>query len=172
MAHFHYIMVGGMVTAFFAGLHFWWPKMTGRTYSEPFARLAALLMFVGFNATFFPQFILGYLGMPRRYWEYPEEFAIWNVLSSFGAVILGLAYLLPLVYLALSLRRPSDAGDNPWNATGTEWTTSSPPPRDNFNIRPTVEHEPYNYHARDSQPDERHEGRTQHGQGGVGKRSQ
>ena len=73
VAHFHYIMVGGMVTAFFAGLHFWWPKMTGRTYSEPFARLAALLMFVGFNATFFPQFMLGYLGMPRRYWEYPDR---------------------------------------------------------------------------------------------------
>ncbi len=171
VAHFHYIMVGGMVTAFFAGLHFWWPKMTGRTYSEQFARLAALLMFVGFNATFFPQFILGYLGMPRRYWEYPEEFAIWNVLSSFGAVILGLAYLLPLVYLSLSLRRPMDAGDNPWNATGVEWTTASPPPRDNFRVLPTVAQEPYCYHAEDSRPDQRHEGGTQRGQGRAEERS-
>ena len=157
VAHFHYIMVGGMVSAFFAGLHFWWPKITGRSYSENWARLAALLMFVGFNFTFFPQYILGYLGMPRRYHSYPPEFQIWNVLSSFGAVILAVAYLLPLVYLSLSLLRGQRVGDNPWKATGLEWTTASPPPRDNFARRPTVDGEPYRYHAQDREPDRREE---------------
>lgn len=155
VAHFHYIMVGGMVTAFFGGLHYWWPKVTGRHYSEPWARLAAILMFVGFNFTFFPQFILGYLGMPRRYHSYPPEFQIWHVLSSAGAVILALAYLVPLVYLTLSLRYGRRAGDNPWGATGLEWATTSPPPRENFLIPPTVDSEPYRYHATHEEPVER-----------------
>ncbi len=152
VAHFHYIMVGGMVSAFFAGLHFWWPKMTGRMYSEIWARLAALLMFLGFNFTFFPQFILGYMGMPRRYHSYPPEFEAWNLLSSAGAVILAVAYLLPFVYLSLSLVRGRPAGDNPWHARGLEWETSSPPPRENFGTLPTVTREPYDYHADEEEP--------------------
>ncbi len=152
VAHFHYIMVGGMVTAFFGGLHFWWPKITGRHYSESWARLAAILMFVGFNFTFFPQFILGYLGMPRRYHSYPPEFQIWHILSSGGAVILALAYLVPLIYLTLSLRYGRRAGDNPWHASGLEWATASPPPRDNFVVPPSVDSEPYNYHAPRDEP--------------------
>ncbi len=101
IAHFHYIMVGGMVSAYFAALHYWWPKMTGKMYPEMIARAAALLMFLGFNLTFFPQYILGYLGMPRRYHAYPPEFQVLNVLSSAGATILAAAYLLPLFYLTL-----------------------------------------------------------------------
>ena len=93
VAHFHYIMVGGTVSAFFGGLHYWWPKITGRLYSESWAQFAAVLMFFGFNFTFFPQFILGYLGMPRRYQIYPPEFQVYHVLSSAGAVVLAAACL-------------------------------------------------------------------------------
>ena len=146
VAHFHYIMVGGSVSAFFGGLHFWWPKITGRMYSENFARFAAICMFAGFNFTFFPQFILGYLGMPRRYHEYPEEFQIWHVMSSTGAVVLAVAYLMPLFYFGYSLLHGKRAPDNPHDATGLEWTTRSPPPRENFETAPVVTSEPYVYH--------------------------
>ena len=132
VAHFHYIMVGGMVSAFFGGLHFWWPKITGRLYHELWAQIAAVLMFAGFNATFFPQYILGYLGMPRRYHAYAPEFQPLHVASSLGAVVLGAAYLLPLAYLGWSLFRGERAPTNPWNAKGLEWTTPSPPPKHNF----------------------------------------
>ena len=107
-----------MVSAYFGGLHFWWPKMTGRIYPEMIARAAALLMFVGFNLTFFPQFILGYEGMPRRYHAYPPEFQVLNVLSSAGASILAVAYLAPLAYLVWSLLHGERARANPWDAKG------------------------------------------------------
>ena len=149
IAHFHYIMVGGTVSAFFGGLHYWWPKITGRLYPEMWARMAALLTFVGFNLTFFPQFILGYLGMPRRYYTYPPEWQAWNVLSSAGASILAVAYLLPLGYLGWSLWRGERAGPNPWRATGLEWQTSSPPPKDNFGHTPVVTAGPYLYDPED-----------------------
>ena len=145
VAHFHYIMVGGMVTAFMAGLHYWWPKITGRLYPEKLGQLAALIMFIGFNLTFFPQFILGYLGMPRRVHDYAPEFQIYNVLSTAGASILGVAYLLPLIYLIWSLRNGKKAGPNPWHATGLEWKTPSPPPKHNFEKTPIVTEEPYHY---------------------------
>ena len=164
VAHFHYIMVGGMVSAFFAGLHFWWPKITGRMYSEGFARAAALLMFVGFNVTFFPQFILGFMGMPRRYWSYPPEFQILNLMSSFGAMILALAYVLPMIYFALSLWRGRMAGDNPWRATGLEWATASPPPRENFAEAPVVDSAPYDYHPAHAEPTEREDERDREDQ--------
>jgi cytochrome c oxidase subunit 1 len=131
IAHFHYIMVGGTVTAYLVAMHFWWPKMTGRLYPE-FGRLAALLIFVGFNLTFFPQFLLGYLGMPRRYHEYPADFQILHVLSSAGTTVLAVGYLLPLCYLLWSLRYGVRAGPNPWAAAGLEWTVPSPPPTRNF----------------------------------------
>ena len=146
VAHFHYIMVGGSVSAFFGGLHFWWPKITGRMYSETMAKFAAVSMFFGFNFTFFPQFVLGYLGMPRRYHEYPPEFQLWHVMSSTGAIVLAFAYLWPLVYFAWSLVKGERAGDNPFDATGLEWQTSSPPPKDNFREPPTVTADPYGYH--------------------------
>ncbi|HEY5298024.1 MAG TPA: cytochrome c oxidase subunit I [Verrucomicrobiae bacterium] len=145
VAHFHYIMVGGMVTAFMGGLHYWWPKITGRMYPEKLAQLAAIIMFVGFNLTFFPQFVLGYLGMPRRVHDYAPEFQIYNVLSTAGASILGLAYLLPLIYFIWSLRHGKKAGPNPWRATGLEWKTSSPPPKNNFAETPIVTEDAYNY---------------------------
>jgi cytochrome c oxidase subunit I len=145
VAHFHYIMVGGMVTAFMGGLHFWWPKITGRMYPEGWGKIAAATMFIGFNLTFFPQFVLGYLGMNRRYWEYDPQFQVLNVLSSAGASILGIAYLLPLGYFLWSLKYGPRAGDNPWNAAGLEWTIPSPPPKHNFPVTPEVTTEPYNY---------------------------
>ncbi|HEX5442291.1 MAG TPA: cbb3-type cytochrome c oxidase subunit I [Pirellulales bacterium] len=160
VAHFHYIMVGGTVMAYMGGIHFWWPKMTGRLYPEAWARFSAILIFVGFNLTFFPQYILGYLGMPRRYHVYPEEFQVLNVMSSAGASILAVGYLFPLTYLLWSLRYGPFAPPNPWRATGLEWQTSSPPPTENFPTTPIVDAEPYDYPrfdaewaARASQPE-------------------
>src|SRR5438309_2338148 len=145
IAHFHYIMVGGTVSAYFGGLHYWWPKIIGRHYPEIWARMTAILTFVGFNLTFFPQFILGYLGMPRRYYTYPPEWQSWNVLSSAGASILAFAYILPLGYLGWSLFRGERAGPNPWRATGLEWQVPSPPPQYNFERTPVVTAGPYLY---------------------------
>jgi cytochrome c oxidase subunit 1 len=145
IAHFHFIMVGGAVMAYLAGIHFWWPKITGRMYPEGWGKIAAGLVFVGFNLTFLPQFILGYVGMPRRYHAYSGEFQVLNVLSSAGASILAIGYLLPLVYLLWSLRYGELAGDNPWAAVGLEWNTSSPPPTFNFDQTPVVTWEAYEY---------------------------
>jgi cytochrome c oxidase subunit 1 len=145
VAHFHYIMVGGAVMGYLGGIHFWWPKITGRLYPDAWARFAALVVFVGFNLTFFPQFMLGYLGMPRRYAVYPEEFQVLNVMSSAGASILGVGYLIPLIYLIWSMRYGPAAGPNPWGARGLEWETPSPPPTENFEEIPIVTEEAYNY---------------------------
>jgi cytochrome c oxidase subunit 1 len=145
IAHFHYVMVGGMVTAYLAGIHFWWPKMTGRMYNEYWSKMSALLVFVGFNATFFPQFVLGYLGMPRRYHAYPDEFQMLNVLSSAGASILAVGFALPFFYLLYSLKYGKIAGPNPWGAAGLEWQTTSPPPTFNFDETPVVTQEAYSY---------------------------
>jgi cytochrome c oxidase subunit 1 len=145
IAHFHYIMVGGMVMAYMGGIHYWWPKITGRLYSEMWGRIAAVIIFFGFNLTFFPQYILGYLGMPRRYHVYPPEFQMLNVMSTAGASILAVGYLLPLFYLLASLWLGKQAGPNPWQATGLEWQTSSPPPKDNFPTQPVVTRPPYDY---------------------------
>jgi cytochrome c oxidase subunit 1 len=145
VAHFHYIMVGGAIMGYLGGLHFWWPKITGRKYAEGWAKLSSLLIFVGFNLTFFPQFVLGYLGMPRRYHVYPDEFQVLNVLATAGATILGFGYLFPFSYLFHSIFRGEPAGDNPWGAKGLEWTTSSPPPTHNFHETPIVTEEAYAY---------------------------
>jgi len=147
VAHFHYIMVGGAVMAYLGGIHFWWPKITGRMYPDGWARFAALVIFVGFNLTFFPQFIIGYLGMPRRYAVYPPEFQVLNVMSSAGASILGVGYLIPLIYLIWSMRYGPAAGPNPWQAKGLEWETPSPPPTENFEEIPVVTEEAYDYAA-------------------------
>jgi cytochrome c oxidase subunit 1 len=145
VSHFHYIMVGGSVMAYFAALHFWWPKVTGRMYSDIWARIAAVLIFLGFNFTFFPQYILGVLGMPRRYHEYPPQFQVLNLFSSAGGVVLAAGYLLPLVYLGWSLFGGKHAGPNPFDARGLEWETSSPPPTHNFDREPAVPERPYDY---------------------------
>jgi len=149
IAHFHYVMVGGAIMGYMAGLHFWWPKITGRMYNEVWSKIAAVLVFAGFNLTFFPQFILGYMGMPRRYHAYPPEFQVLNVLSSAGASILGLGYLIPGIYFVASLKYGKLAGANPWGATGLEWQTSSPPPPENFEITPVVTTEAYEYGAQE-----------------------
>jgi cytochrome c oxidase subunit 1 len=145
IAHFHYIMVGGMVMAYMGGLHFWWPKISGKLYPEGWAKLSAMFVFFGFNLTFFPQFVLGYMGMPRRYQSYPPEFQVLNVLSTAGASVLAVGYVLPMIYFLWSLRYGQNAPPNPWNAAGLEWKTSSPPPTFNFEVTPVVTWEAYNY---------------------------
>ncbi|MGH9453763.1 MAG: cytochrome c oxidase subunit I [Terriglobia bacterium] len=148
IAHFHYVMVGGAIMGYMGGLHYWWPKMTGRMYSDYWARLAALIIFVGFNLTFGPQFILGFLGMPRRYATYPPNFQILNVMSSAGASILAVGYLMPIIYLIYSLKYGPMVGPNPWGAKGLEWETPSPPPTHNFDRTPVVTEEAYAYGAK------------------------
>jgi cytochrome c oxidase subunit I len=145
VAHFHYIMVGGAIMGYMGGLHYWWPKMTGRMYSEFFSRVSAILVFVGFNLTFFPQFIVGYLGMPRRYHAYPDEMQVLNVLSSAGASVLGLGYLLPVIYFLYSLKKGAVAGPNPFGGSTLEWHMQSPPLTENFIEVPEVGTEPYEY---------------------------
>ena len=145
IAHFHYIMVGGAVMGYLGGLHFWWPKISGRLYPEWLGKFAALTVFLGFNLTFFPQFILGYLGMPRRYWQYPPEFQVLNVLSTAGSTILAVGYVLPMIYFLWSMRYGKIADANPWGAAGLEWKTASPPPTENFEEIPEVTWEAYNY---------------------------
>jgi cytochrome c oxidase subunit 1 len=138
-------MVGGMLMAFLAGMHFWWPKMTGRMYPESLSKLASVTTFIGFNLTFMPQFVLGYLGMPRRYHGYPPEFQVLNVLSTAGATVLGIGYMLPLLYFGWSLKYGAIAGNNPWQATGLEWQIQSPPLTENFVKTPVMDHEAYDY---------------------------
>ena len=149
VAHFHFVMVGGMVMAYLAGIHFWWPKITGRMYSEGWAKASALLIFFGFNLTFFPQFVLGYLGMPRRYHVYPEEFQILNVMSTAGASILAVGYVILFAYLIISLFAGRKAGPNPWRAVGLEWEIPSPPGLHNFDRTPIVTREAYAYEEED-----------------------
>ena len=155
VSHFHYVMVGSTVTAFIGGLHYWWPKMTGRMYSEKLARIACGLWFIGFNATFLPQFIMGSQGMPRRYFNYLDQFQPYHAFSTFGSWILGLSMFMTLGYLLASLRKPMDAPDNPWGGTTLEWTTSSPPITHNFHGQPVLEREPYDYRP-DGQRDRNH----------------
>ena len=144
VAHFHYVMVGGNMIAFVAGLHYWWPKITGRMYNEFWGRISALLVLAGFNLTFFPQFILGTRGMPRRYYDYTKlladhpEFTFLNRLSTLGAFLLAAGLVLVAVYLAHSLFFGRPAPANPWGAATLEWQCSSPPPYDNFSVQPTV----------------------------------
>lgn len=145
VAHFHFIMVGGTVMAYMGGLHYWWPKMTGRMYPEVWARPAAFLIFFGFILTFLPQFVVGYLGMPRRYHQYVPEYQVLNVMSTAGASILAVGYVIPLVYFFWSLYYGRPAGPNPWRSYGLEWQTPSPPPPDNFPVTPVVTRAPYHY---------------------------
>ncbi len=145
VAHFHYVMVGGQVIAYLGGIHYWWPKITGRMYSEFWGKISAMLVFVGFNLTFFPQFILGYQGMPRRYASYPEEFQVLNIFSTAGASVLGVGLIMPVIYLGHSLIFGKKAGDNPWRLPGLEWRTSSPPPTENFEVMPVVTWEAYDF---------------------------
>jgi cytochrome c oxidase subunit 1 len=145
VAHFHYIMVGGAVMGYLGGLHFWWPKMTGKTYPEFWGRISACVIILGFNITFFPQFILGYLGMPRRYHAYPEYYETLNQVSTWGLILLGFGYLFPIIYLTKSLFNKETVADNYWPAAGLEWQTPSPPPEHNFITVPEKVPEAYDY---------------------------
>ena len=151
IAHFHYVMVGGTLSAYLAGLHFWWPKMTGRMYSETWGKVAAMILFIGFNLTFFPQFLLGMWGMHRRYHSYPPEMQFLNVMSSAGATILAVGFALPFFYLLWSLKYGPRAPANPWGATGLEWQMQSPPQTHNFDKIPIVTCGPYAYDAVESE---------------------
>jgi len=145
VAHFHYVMVGGQVLAYLGGLHYWWSKITGKMYSEFWSKIAAIIIFVGFNLTFFPQFILGYLGMPRRYASYPEELQVLNIFSTAGASILAIGLIIPLVYFTYSIFFGEKAPANPWLLPGLEWRTASPPPTENFEETPIVTWEAYDF---------------------------
>ncbi|MEZ5307969.1 MAG: cbb3-type cytochrome c oxidase subunit I [Pyrinomonadaceae bacterium] len=145
VAHFHYVMVGGTVLGYLGGIHYWWSKMTGKEYSEFWGKISAMLVFIGFNLTFFPQFILGYQGMPRRYAAYPEELQVLNIFSTAGATVLGVGLTLPVLYLTHSIFFGKKAEDNPWMLSGLEWRTTSPPPTFNFKETPVVTWEAYSF---------------------------
>jgi cytochrome c oxidase subunit 1 len=145
VAHFHYVMMGGTVIAYFAGLHYWWPKMVGRMYNETVAAIAAYTIFVGFNLTFFTQFVLGSRGMPRRYYNYLDQFQQLHAFSTIGSFILGLGIVLMFVNLLASLRKPMDATSNPWGGRTLEWETETPPITHNFHETPVLQHGPYDY---------------------------
>jgi cytochrome c oxidase subunit 1 len=145
VAHFHYVMVGGTVMAFLAGLHYWWPKLWGKMYNELWARISCVLVFIGFNVTFFTQFILGTKGMPRRYYTYLDQYQPLHAFSSFGSWIMGLGFIIMAVYLIHSLIKGRRAGRNPWGGLTLEWTNSSPPPKENFSETPQLASGPYDY---------------------------
>ena len=144
VAHFHFVMVGGTLTALLGGLYHWWPKITGRMYSETMGRLGALLVFVGFNVTFLPQFVMGSRGMMRRYARYDPEFQVFHQLSTYGAYILGFGVLTAYVTLLYAMRRGKPVAGNPWGAASLEWQSSSPPSFHNFDHKIVI-NEPYDF---------------------------
>jgi len=144
VAHFHYTMMGGLVISMLGGLHYWWPKITGRMYSEAAGRLGFALVFIGFNITFFTMFVLGSRGMPRRYYTYAPEFQSYHQIATVGSLILALGFGVMLVYLLQSLFKGARAPDNPWGAATLEWQTTSPPHFENFEATPTVG-DPYDF---------------------------
>jgi cytochrome c oxidase subunit I len=146
VAHFHYVMMGGTVFAFLGGLHYWWPKMFGKMYNEFWAKVASVILFIGFNMTFLPQFIMGSQGMPRRYYSYVEQFQTLHQYSTIGSWILGVGFIIIAIYLAKSLFSGEKASSNPWGARSLEWMISSPPPHHNFEHTPVVLHNPYDFH--------------------------
>jgi cytochrome c oxidase subunit 1 len=146
VAHFHYVMMGGMVMAFLGGIHYWWPKMFGKMYNEFWARIACIIIFVGFNMTFLPQFVMGAQGMPRRYFNYVEQFQIFHQFSTIGAYIMGVGFVIIFIYLVHSMVKGKLAPANPWGSRAMEWQTTSPPPLHNFNHTPVIINGPYDYH--------------------------
>ncbi|WP_438013524.1 cbb3-type cytochrome c oxidase subunit I [Sorangium sp. So ce315] len=155
VAHFHFIMVGGSLTAFLAAAHYWFPKMFGRMYSEPMGLLTSFGAFLGFILTFLPQFLLGNAGMPRRYYSYPEQYQWLNVLSTGGAYLLAAALVLSLVNLLIALRWGARAPANPWRSRSYEWTTPPIPSKHNFTVTPVVERGPYDYHLTEDEAHDR-----------------
>lgn len=146
VAHFHFVMVGGMVMALLAGIHYWWPKITGRMYSEVMAKIACGIIFIGFNITFLPQFVMGSQGMPRRYFNYIEQFQPFHQVSTIGSYILGLGFLMVFYYLVKSLFTGKKATANPWGSRALEWQINTKPPLHNFHHIPVIINGPYDYH--------------------------
>ncbi len=146
VAHFHYVMFGGTIIILFGALHYWLPKMFGRMYNEKVANIAAGIIFVGFNILYFTMFILGYQGMPRRYWSYLPEYQTLHIISTVGSWILILGMIVMFWNLIYGVLKGKSAGDNPWGGTTLEWQIQSPPIMENFHEIPTITHEPY-YHA-------------------------
>ncbi|MCB9728656.1 MAG: cytochrome c oxidase subunit I [Deltaproteobacteria bacterium] len=145
VAHFHYVMMGGTVVAFLGGIHHWWPKMTGRMYPETLGKICSVIIFIGFNLTFFPQFIAGTQGMPRRYATYVDQYTIYHELSTVGSLILGVGLFIVAIYLLVSMFKGKQASDNPWGGASLEWATQSPPIEHNFHDTPHVDTDPYNF---------------------------
>jgi cytochrome c oxidase subunit 1 len=152
VAHFHYVMMGGTVTAMIGGFYHWWPKMFGRMYNERAGQLSAILYFIGFNLLFFSQFMLGSQGMPRRYATYDQvsvdllpTFEMWHRLSTMGSWVMAASMFLTLFTLLHAILRGKPAGDNPWGAESLEWKTQSPPIEHNFHGQPTVDRDPYHF---------------------------
>jgi len=146
VAHFHYVMVGGTVMGFVGGLHYWWPKITGKLYDEKMAKFAWFFVFIGFNVTFVAQFIMGSRGMPRRYYDYLPEFEIFHKTSTIGSWILGFGFLTMAVMFVMSLKSGKKSTRNPWGSAALEWQTATPPPLANFVKVPTLTRGPYDYH--------------------------
>jgi cytochrome c oxidase subunit 1 len=149
VAHFHYVMMGSIALAFFAGLHHWWPKMFGVMYNEALARIGAVVIFIGFNATFIPQFIMGSRGMPRRYATYVPEYQAFHQASTIGAMILGSGVAFMVFYLLASLMQGKKAMQNQWGGVTLDWHTPTPPPLENFDHPPTMTTEVYDYSTLD-----------------------
>jgi cytochrome c oxidase subunit 1 len=145
VGHFHYIIFGGMGFGMFAALHYWFPKMTGRMYSKPTAVLGWLLAFIGFNVFYFPFFIMGWEGMPRRYYAYLPKFAHLQLLSSIGAYVMVAGIAVIMWNLLFHAKRGEKAPANPWGAATLEWTLPSPAPYENWEEPPTVTRGPYDY---------------------------
>ena len=154
VAHFHFIMVGATLMAFLAALHYWFPKMFGKTYPEGWGLVSAALIILGFNATFIPQFLLGNAGMPRRYWSYPAEFQALNVASTAGASLLAFGFVIILIYLVVSLMYGEKVGRNPWGSRGYEWNSPSPPPKNNFDFPQVFDHPPHDYDSEGHGPED------------------
>jgi cytochrome c oxidase subunit 1 len=144
VAHFHYVMMGSALVAMLGGIHYWWPKITGRLYSERWGQLAFVFVFIGFNLTFFPQFLMGTHGMPRRYYNYPPEFQLLNQMSTVGSYLLAVGFVIMAVYLLHSVFAGRPAPANPWGGATLEWRCASPPPTHNFDSPPPVG-DPYDY---------------------------
>jgi cytochrome c oxidase subunit 1 len=151
VAHFHYVMFGGTLIAFLGGLHYWWPKMFGRMYNETMGRITCLILFIGFNTTFFTQFVMGTQGMPRRYFNYVDRFEPYHVLSSIGSYIMAVAFFMMAGYLIHSLFRGRKAPPNPWGGASLEWQTTSPPPTENFRETPKFVY-PYDFEGIEYDP--------------------
>ncbi len=154
VAHFHFIMVGAVVMAFLAAVHYWFPKMFGRMYHEGWGLTAAALIILGFNATFIPQFLLGNAGMPRRYYMYDDRYWALNVASTAGSSLLAFGFIIIAIYLIYALKNGAVAGPNPWGSPGLEWRTPSPPPKHNFDETPVVDEEPYTYQKKGEKVEE------------------